>query len=79
MNFLAALIKYASIGFLVGFLASTGPDLGNDFLPLAGMMVFIVFILVVFELTNFEAASTLPAKGVEVASLRAVLKEGKSS
>jgi hypothetical protein len=64
MNVFSALIKCTSIGFLVGFLASDGPDLGNSLLPLAGLMVFISIILVLFELTNLEPVTTVPAKSV---------------
>ena len=58
MHVLSALIKCASIGFLIGFLTSTGPnDLGSTLLPLAGLMVFISAILVLVELTNWSGAA----------------------
>ena len=65
MNVFSALTKCASIAFVVGFLASNSPDhFRNSLLPLAGLMVFISVILVLFELANRGAASTVPAKAV---------------
>jgi len=58
MNVFSALIKCASIAFVVGFLASNGPDhFRNSLLPLAGLMVFISAILVLVELTNWSGAA----------------------
>jgi hypothetical protein len=64
MNALSVSIKCASIGFLVGFLASVGPDVGADILPLAVLLAFIGTTLVLWELTNPEPATSVDAKAV---------------
>lgn len=55
MNALSAL-KYVSTCLVVCFLASNGPDLRTNLLPLAGAMVFITIVLVLFEMANPERA-----------------------
>jgi hypothetical protein len=55
MNALSA-IKYASTCLLVCFLASNGPDLRTNLLPLAGAMVFIAIVMVLFEMAHPEPA-----------------------
>jgi hypothetical protein len=61
MNILSALIKCAAIGLLAGFVMSAGPDMGEDILPLAGLMAVISTILILLELSNLDPA--VPAKG----------------
>ena len=53
------------MGFLVGFLVSTGHDLGNDIVPLASMLLFISTIVVLRELAYLEPPTMpLPARAV---------------
>jgi hypothetical protein len=69
MNVLSAWIKCSSIAFLVGLLTSAGPNLGNQILPLVGAMAFIIALLVLFELTNLEPATTVLAPALKTAAV----------
>jgi hypothetical protein len=74
MNVFSALIKCASVGFFAGFLTSSGPQLGNDVLSLAGLMAFIGLTLVLFELTSLGSLATVP-KAVYAPSVRAAVRK----
>ncbi len=65
MNVLSALIKCTSSAFLVGFLSKTGADLGNDILALAGLIVLISAVFVLFEMTNLEPATATSEGSLE--------------
>jgi hypothetical protein len=74
MNVLSILIKCITIGFVVGFLSSAGPNLSDNILPLAALLLLISALVVTFELTNLEpvrhpAGVALPKAGVQAAPL----------
>jgi len=64
MDAISALLKCTSIGFLGGFLMSTGPDWANGLLALAALMVFISTVLVPFEVTDLELATSVAVEAV---------------
>ena len=54
MSVLEASIKCASIGFAVGFLAQSVPNLGSDIWQLAGLLAFTAVVFLIFEFSNLE-------------------------
>jgi hypothetical protein len=58
VNFLSPLFKCTSLGFLVGFLISNGPAVGKDVLAFTALMVCIGIILILWELTSPEPATS---------------------
>jgi hypothetical protein len=64
MDAIPALLKCISIGFLGGFLMSTGPDWANGLLPLAVLIVLISTVLVLFDLTDLELATSVAVVAV---------------
>jgi hypothetical protein len=76
MNAFSALIKCAATGFLVGLLASNGPELRINLFPLVGAIAVISAVFVLFEMMNLEpitsdrvdgrrrSAATTPSTGM---------------
>jgi hypothetical protein len=54
MNTLEASIKCISIGFALGFLAGTGPNLGPDIWPFVGLLAFSAAVRLLFEFSSQE-------------------------
>ena len=76
MNVLDAAIKCISIGFVAGFLAGTGPNLGRDILPLAALLAFVAAVLILFESSNLEPVTAEVDRAGPAVSTRAVGERG---
>ena len=70
MTIQEASINCIPIGFCIGFLGRSAPNMGGDLLPLAGLLVFVSIVLLLFEFSNLEPARAevaLPAHSVSAA------------
>ena len=56
---LSIIVKVSAAGFIVDRLASGVPNLGQQLLPLAGLLALVAAVLFIFELPRLERAATL--------------------
>ena len=68
MRVLAILIKCISFGFFVGFLLSTSRDWSTELWALAGLMLFVGALMVLYEMS----ISASPDDGARFQSRKAV-------
>ena len=66
MNILSSLIKCASAGFVIGFIASNASDFHINLFDLTGAIVIIGVAFVLREITNLERVTGADEGGLEV-------------
>jgi hypothetical protein len=71
MNVLGAVINCISIGFAFGIITRTAPNLTAELVPLAGLLVLVTAVLILFEFSNLEPVTAEMAKSVRSFSTRA--------
>ena len=76
MNFLSRFAWCIAIGFAFGFLSHNVPNFSADLLPLAGLMVLVGVVVILFEFSNLEPVPQGTVRQVQAISTQSVSEKG---